>query len=140
MDYKNHLEVCFKYISDYPGINAKCHPISGYAKSVYSKLKQFRDGANWFLSIEPPWMIPIENDRNFRNRPAWLLVGGIIEVRNSAFTRYSFALCIVTEDRIARRFHFDVDTGSSDLLKPVCHMQYGGVAYELNFYLSLIHI
>jgi len=131
-DYKKHLEKCFKYISNNPDINAKCYDISGHAKSIFSKLKSYKSAINWSLLIEPPWKIPIENDKNFRNHSAYLLISGIMEVRDLKFTRYSFSVCIVKGNNIIRRFHFDVGTGSTGILKPICHMQYGGKAHELN--------
>jgi hypothetical protein len=83
--------------------------------------------------MEPPWLISIVNDENFRDHPGYLLIGGKIEVRNCLFTFYSFSLCIVINGKIARRFHFDIDTGNGKATKPQCHMQYGGEAHELNF-------
>jgi len=136
-EYKDHLEVFFEYIFNNRDINEKYYPITGYAKSIYNKLKNYRDDANWSLSIEPPWIIPIEGDENFRNRSAYLLISGKVGVKNSEFTFYSFSLCIVIDNRIARRFHFDVATGSSKIPKPKCHMQYGGKAFEVS---SLPHL
>lgn len=132
-EYKNHLQVFFEYIFNNGDINVKCPQISGYAKRIFSKLKSYKDDANWSLSIDPPWIISIENDKDFRNRSAYLLISGKVEVRNAAFTFYSFSVCIVIDSKIVRRFHFDVDTGISTILKPKCHMQYGGKAFEQNF-------
>jgi hypothetical protein len=90
------------------------------------------------LSIAPPWRIPITDDKDFRDHPGHLLLGGKIEVRNCRFWFYSFALCIVTNNNIARRFHFDIDTGKGKAIKPKCHMQYGGEAkHELRYYPTL---
>lgn len=137
-EYKKHLEKWFQYVMDNPDIHEKCEPISGFAKSIYSKLKNCRDDENWSLTIDPPWPIPIEHDENFCDHSAYLLVGGKIGVRNCSFIFYSFSLCIVLDDRIARRFHFDIDTENGAAMKPECHMQYGGKAiHELNSYPSL---
>lgn len=136
-NYKGHLEKCFKYIFNNPTINAKCHSISGAAKRAYNKLKTTRSNADWALKIEPEWIIPIEKDRNFQNSSAFLLIGGIIRIRNFRFTRYTFSVSIVTKNDIVRRFHFDVDTGDFKILKPICHMQFGGKAHETNSYPNL---
>jgi hypothetical protein len=109
----------------------KCYSISDSASSIYSRLKSTKDNANWSLNIDPPWMIPIENDDNFSKYSALLMISGKVEVRNSQFIHYIFTLSIVVENCIVRRFHIDVDTGISKILKPKCHLQYGGEAHEL---------
>lgn len=136
-DYKRHLEKCFQYISNNPDICANCFHLSGHARSVYSKLRGFAGAANWSFSIDPPWMIPLKQDADFRHHEAYLLVSGLTEVEDSNFSRYSFAVSIVTDDRIARRFHFDVATEIGRLPKPISHMQYGGDSHEARSYTYL---
>ena len=162
-EYKRHLQVFFQYIFNNGDINANCPQISSSARNIFSKLKSYRDDANWSLSIEPPWIISIENDRNFHNRSALLVIGGKIRVADSRFTLYSLSTCIVIDpetrymreertrtgeiesccgivaecpplSRVARRFHFDIHTESGDGVKPICHMQYGGRAGELDLH------
>ncbi|MFX0091846.1 MAG: hypothetical protein ACFFBD_08805 [Candidatus Hodarchaeota archaeon] len=131
-DYKNHLQTFFQYLYNNGDVNAKCPQISGYAKRIFNKLKSYSDNANWALSIDPPWAISLEDDEDFLNRSAYLLISGKIIVENSMFTFYSFSVSVVMDSDIIRRFHFDVDTGIKKILKPKCHVQYGGKAHEKN--------
>lgn len=134
--YKKHLEDWFKYISYNSDIQEKCDLVAGLARNVYSKLKACADD-NWSINIEPQWQIPISNDDNFRRSACYLLVGGKIEVKDYIIKFYTFTLSVVTNRRIVRRFHFDIDTGGNaqrkSVMKPKCHIQYGGEAYELRF-------
>jgi len=141
--YKRHLENFFEYMFNNPDINAKCAHISSYCASIYSKLKSMGDKANWSLSIDPPWIIPIENDDDFLDHTGYLIIGGRIIVEQFHFTFYSFSACIVVDGKIIRRFHFDMDTtakSASRAPKPRCHMQYGGDAQrELKHIAKLQH-
>ncbi len=98
---------------------------------------------------------------DFENAKGYAQIGGIVRVEDGQFVEYSFSLCILSQEaeenrseskvddeeipccwsetdrkwRVARRFHFDIDTGSSgDEGKPVSHMQVGGEVSDKEVY------
>lgn len=90
---------------------------------------------------------------DFENAKGYAQISGLVSVENGEFTEYSFSLCILTQEseenrsestvdseeipccwsetdskwRVARRLHFDIDTGrTDDERKPMAHVQVGG--------------
>jgi hypothetical protein len=138
--YKKNLEQFFFYLYKSTDMNARCSKIAEQSGSIYSKLRSIKDGDNWSLSISPPLNMPIENDEDLQTHEGCLLVGGRVVVEKSKLVFHSISICIVINDKIARRFHFDVAAGDAYSAKPKCHLQYGGDArHELEFMVNLSH-
>lgn len=153
--YKRHLEKSFTYIANNDIINENCSNLTNYARSILSKLKSSRE-TKWSYKIDPPWLIPILRDRNFRKDNASLLLGGIMSVDESQL-KYSFSTTILVfptgetpdfddpliassisccerynyDKNIAiRRFHLDVSEGVPKILEPKSHLHLGGYIYQ----------
>ncbi len=156
-EYKAHLQKCFQFIKDNTEIASNNSNVSESAVHIYSKLKESgRD--TWAFKIDPPWQITIVNDDNLGKRSGLALLGAEISVRNLEIRFYSLSMCIVAglderarkpvsgeviscclgssadlgNGRIMRRFHFDIDTEDVADPRPVCHLQHGGKAGELD--------
>lgn len=164
LKYKRHLEKTFQYIANNDIINEDCSYLCGNAKSILSKLKSSRDDVNVLFKIDPPWFIPLYNDRNFRRYNASLLLTGYFNIKIPKI-KYSFTTTILShpfheapdsnsplgpvysccdyahpfKDRILRRFHSDLDDGVLKICEPKSHLHYGGYISpeEYNTFLNL---
>jgi|GEM_PF-5834257 hypothetical protein len=150
LKYKNHLENCFKYIADSDFINEKCSYISGNAKNIFSRLKNSSD-KKIFFKIDPAWIIPLYGDDNFKNSSTCFLLTGCMDLEEK-ISKYSYSATILSssnmtqpettintsccdlvhynEDRVIRRFHLDLDVGSTSITEPKSHLHYGGRILE----------
>jgi hypothetical protein len=153
LKYQNHLIKAFSYITNNPTIKRCCNDISILSGKIRDSLNTMKKSNKWFVSISPPWKIPIQDDgKCFQTNQAFLSLSGILSVENSEFQLHSFVSSIVLEgvkatsavtqipisdyceykhvykDRLIRRFHFDLATGK-DKNKPLSHLQFGGKLY-----------
>jgi hypothetical protein len=149
--YRDHLVKSFSCISGNQIIRRDCPSISQLSGKISDLLKAFKNPLNWKLNIDPPWIIPIENDdRYFSKDEASLLLSGVLTVDNSTFQKYTFVTSIILKsqntdkttiqipieeycenkhiykDRLVRRFHFDLTTDKREASKPLSHFQFGG--------------
>jgi|WetSurMetagenome_2_1015567.scaffolds.fasta_scaffold201887_1 hypothetical protein len=150
-NYRDHLVKSFSVIKNNQMVRRDCASISEYSGKISDLLKGFKNPHSWKLNIDPPWIIPIENDeRYFERDQASLLLSGVLSVENSLLQMYTFVSSIILKsqgegnaitqipleeycehkhiykDRLIRRFHFDLAIGGEECSKPISHFQFGG--------------
>jgi hypothetical protein len=130
------------------------------ATSIFSKLRTYGNNSDWAIEIDPPWEFEATALREGPSkRPVSVLLSGQITVKGCHFSKYSFVVSVIIRSlygthsaplasccekfkkvpydvRVLRRFHLDIHTDPSDIVekRPICHIQYGGKAKELEAY------
>lgn len=151
-EYKKLLVKFFQHLRNSKEIWSAGTNIYDSASSLHSILKDADENSLW-ISIDPPWVIPIINDPYFEQYDAYLVLGGEIKVSEKKFEKYNFYCSIVRRAtasneskkkynsscelgdfknycRIVRRFHFDTGEGIPENLETKSHLQFRGICQE----------
>lgn len=101
---------------------------------------------NWEINLDPFLVFNLQSDRDFPDGNGQARLGANIRVNDGEYEMFSSTLVIVfdTSDsntqslshccmnaessdlQVLERIHWDIDTGSGDETKPICHLQVGG--------------
>lgn len=146
-DYISNLQKTFRLFAADQGVRSRCNGmLTSCSKNIDLLSNIGKSNQSFEISIDPNWIIPIENNVCGINGSTELKVGGYIRIKSGILQDQSINICLLfkpkddishensystyamskDEYEVIRRFHFDYDTALIENDRPRSHMQYGG--------------